>query len=245
MLKNKIVLIAGGMGQVGLETASRLSNLGAVVICLTRQNTAEATDILKNSSINCIAIQCDIKNTNMIKDVVQRIDKEYGRIDVLINSAGVTYDVKSGNIESITDEILDNIIDTNLKGSFKLIRECRKLLDNADSPLIINRSSTSSLRASRSNPIYAASKSGINILTQTLALHLSPSIRVVGIAPGYLEKAVAGANKPSEYNDKIAQSLPLRRIGTGKDVADAIESVITKMTWMTGNTIVLDGGMTI
>ena len=245
MLENKIVLIAGGMGQVGLEAASRLSTLGATVICLTRQDTAEATNILKNISIKCISIQCDIKNTTMIKDVVQRIDKKYGKIDVLINSAGITHDIKPGNIESITDDILDNIIDTNLKGSFKLIRECKKLLDNSDSPLIINISSTSSLRASRSNPIYAASKSGINILTQTLALHLSPTIRVVGIAPGYLEKAVAGANKPSEYNDRIAQSLPLRRIGTGKDVADAIESVITKLTWMTGNTIVLDGGMTI
>jgi 3-oxoacyl-[acyl-carrier protein] reductase len=245
MLKNKIVLIAGGMGQIGLEATARLSNLGAIVICLTRQDTTEVTNILKNISKNCIAIQCDIKNTTMIKAAVQRIDKEFGRIDVLINSAGITYDIKSGNIESITDEMLDNIIDTNLKGSFKLIRECKKLLSNSDNPLIINISSTSSLRASRSNPIYAASKSGINILTQTLALHLSPSIRVIGIAPGYLEKAVAGANKPDGFNDKLAQTLPLRRIGTGKDVADVIESIITKMTWMTGNTIVLDGGMTI
>lgn len=240
MLNKKIVVITGGLGQIGLATIEMLSKLGATIICLTKRNENNKK-IVKDLEI----ILCDIRNTNEIQKSVNFISEKYNRIDILINNAGVTYDVKKGDIETITDEVLDKIIDTNLKGTFKIIREFKQLLAKSDSSLIINISSTSSIRASRSNPIYAASKAAINLLTQTLALHLSPKIRVVGIAPGYLEKPVSGAKKLDGFNEKVAELIPLKRIGSALDVANTIECIILKMPWCNGHTIVLDGGMTI
>lgn len=245
MLTEKVIVITGGMGQVGLATTQILVSLGANVICLTRKNIEDANQQLKNISNKCEALLCDITNTESIKNAVNYIGNSYTKVDVLINAAGITRDMKQGEIGSIDDFILESIIQTNLLGPFKVIREFRPLLEHSTEALIINISSTSSLRASRSNPIYAASKAALNSLTQNLAFHLAPKIRVIGIAPGYLELAVSGANKPKEFNDKIANTLPLRRIGSALDVGLTIESVITKIKWTTGHTIILDGGMTI
>jgi 3-oxoacyl-[acyl-carrier protein] reductase len=111
-----------------------------------------------------------------------------------------------------------------------------------DNSVIINMSSTAGLRASQSNLVYGASKAGIDLITKSLAKALAPKTRVVAIAPGYLEHATSGVIKAPDFNERISQTIPMKRVLTSNDVLNAVESIIS-MNMLTGITLVLDGGI--
>lgn len=241
LLVGKCAVIAGGSGQVGFATAKRLAKLGAKVILLVRRNLAEATEMLKdlpNPEANHMAFLASITDTESLKSVVSKIDQ----CDILINAAGITKSIAPGNFESYTDEMFDEIMISNLRGPFATIREFSPLLKKSKDALVINITSASGVRASNSNLAYGASKAGLELLTKSISKVLAPTIRVVAICPGYLDTATSGATKSPQFNDHISKEIPLGRVGTGDDVAAVIESLATTMKYITGSTIVLDGG---
>lgn len=245
MFRDKIVVIAGAGGQVGYALSKNLSKHNAIVIGLVRSNLESNKEKIKKLSKKNDVLLTSITDTNSIKDALEIINQKFGKIDILINAAGYTNNIDFGKIETISDDMLNTIVSINLEGPFKLIRESIQLLNKSDNPIIVNISSASSIRASRSNPIYAASKAGLNLLTKTLALHLSPKIKIFGIAPSYLETPVSGVIKKSTFNDYIANQIPLKRVGTGDDVAKMVVSILSSSDWFTGQTIILDGGYTL
>jgi len=111
--------------------------------------------------------------------------------------------------------------------------------------LIVNITSAAGLRASASNLAYGASKAGIDLLTKSLAVSLAPDVRVISIAPGYLEDGVSGTNVTPERREWMASITPMNRVGTAKEVADAIVAYATVIKFTTGAIIVLDGGRTL
>lgn len=241
LLVGKCAVIAGGSGQVGFATAKRLAKLGAKVILLVRRNLAEATEMLKdlpNPEANHMVFLASITDTESLKSVVSKIDQ----CDILINAAGITKSIAPGNFESYTDEMFDEIMISNLRGPFATIREFSPLLKKSKDALVINITSASGVRASNSNLAYGASKAGLELLTKSISKVLAPTIRVVAICPGYLDTATSGATKSPQFNDHISKEIPLGRVGTGDDVAAVIESLATTMKYITGSTIVLDGG---
>jgi 3-oxoacyl-[acyl-carrier protein] reductase len=244
-LNGKVVVITGGGGHIGLEIAKTLAARGAKIISLSRSKIEETAIYYKNlpnSELNHRVIEASVTDTESIKKAVADIKSKEGRCDVLINAAASN--ASTGGFKNITDEIFDNIVNTVLKGTFVCIREFLDLLNSTEESLIVNISSTSSLRPARSNLAYGAAKAGINALTQGLGKSLGPKIRVVGIAPGFLEHPTSGASKrTAEEDDMVRQASCLKRIGKSSDIAVAIESIILDMRFITGQTIVIDGGI--
>jgi NAD(P)-dependent dehydrogenase (short-subunit alcohol dehydrogenase family) len=243
-LNNKVVVIAGGCGQIGYATAKRLAQQGARIIVLVRRNLQQAHDMmsqLPNPELNHFAIQASIINTNELKLAVEEVTLCAGRCDILINAAGTLNPIPPTELHNLTDEIFDEIVTVNLRGVYATVREFSNLLKNSNDGLIVNLSSQSGQRASNSCIAYAASKAGIDLMTKTLAKSLAPNIRVIGIAPGYLENATSGVTRIIG-NEELAASAPLQSLATGDDIARAIEAFATVITHATGTTLLVDGG---
>lgn len=238
-LNGKIVVITGGCGQVGYRTAKRLSQQGATVIGLVRRDLDKAQELYKDIGTVLLASTTD---TMQLKDAVSYVANTFGRCDILINAAGITKSIPPTHLHMLTDSMFDEIVSTNLRGTYATIREFSSLF--GDNSLVINISSTSGLRASQSNLAYGAAKAGIDLITKTLGKAMAPKTRVVGIAPGFLENPTSGAIKLPGANERIAHISPMKRVGQADDIVDAIESVIS-MKMITGQTIVVDGGITL
>lgn len=241
MLKNKTVVITGGCGQVGYATAKRLAGQGARIILLVRRNLHEAENMLKdlpNPEANHLVFLASITDTESLKSAVSKIDQ----CDILINAAGITKSISPANFESYTDEMFDEIMISNLRGPFATIREFAPLLRKSNDALVVNITSASGVRSGNSNLAYGASKAGLELLTKSLSKVLAPNIRVMAICPGFLDTATSGAIKPEGFNDRVSKEIPLGRVGTGDDVAATIEALATTIKYVTGSTIVLDGG---
>jgi len=241
LLKNKTAVITGGCGQIGYATAIRLAEQGARIISLTRSNLEKSQEMfnqLPNQHLQHQVLFADIMDTKSIKAAAEKIDS----CDILVNAAGITRSMDGFDIASYTDEILDEILQTNLKGPLVVIRELYSKISKSDEAVIINVSSTSMFRASPSNMMYGASKAGLEVLTKYLSRGLSPNVRVVSVCPGFLEKPTSGAIKPPGSNEKISKQVPLGRVGTGDDVAVVIESLCTGMKYVNGTSILVDGG---
>jgi len=247
LLKNKVAVITGGNGNIAYASAKKLANQGARVILMVRNNLEKAEEkilSLSNGHLNHFAVLASITDTESIKVAVTTIKEKAGKCNILINAAGIT--ASAPTINSLDDNTFDDILITNLRGTFAVIREFQNLLRVEDQSLIINISSTSSIRSTRGNLAYVASKAGMNAMTQNLAKNLGPSIRVVGVSPGYLEHSTSGAMpRTAEQNMLAVNSSALKRLGTAEDIAEVIESLATSMKFITGQTIVVDGGMTL
>lgn len=250
--EDKTVVITGGSGQVGTACAKKFGELGCTVISLVRRDVDKSNSLMKQISPKCSALLVDVTDSKSLKKVAKKI----GKCDILINAAGYTRSISPSKLNELTDEIFDEIVDINLKGTFLAIREFVPYMKDS---VVINLSSTAGLRASQSNLAYGAAKAGIDLITKTLGKSLAPNIRVVGIAPGYLYTPTSGAiniNKDNEQqqkefikyleirNGQNANITPLKRVGQGEDIADMILSVIQNKH-ITGQTIVVDGGITL
>jgi len=238
-LNGKVAVIAGGCGQVGYATAKSLSQQGAIVIALVRRDLELAQEMM--SALKGRAILANVADSASVKSAVAQI----AQCDILVNAVGITKNIMPAILHELSDEVLDTIIDTNLKGSIILIREFSDLLKQSGDGLVVNISSTAGLRASQSNLAYGAAKAGIDLVTKSLAKALAPQIRVVGIAPGYLTLPTSGAFKPIDANERLAGLVPLRRVGEAEDIANAVECLATTMRFVTGQTIIVDGGISL
>lgn len=239
-LYGKTIVITGATGQIGYATALRLANAGARIIGLVYRNLAHAQELfskLPNQQLKHQIIEASIIDSASLKNAVIQIDK----CDILVNAAGTLNPIPPSNLDELTDDIFDEMVTVNLRGVYSTIREFVPLLRASGDGLIINISSQSGQRASNSCVAYAASKAGLDLMTRTLGLSLAPDIRVIGIAPGYLETATSKVTR-LQTNDVLANSSPLKRIGTGDDVAAAILAYATMIKYATGVTILLDGG---
>lgn len=244
-MKNKVIIITGGNGNVGQCAATTFAEQGARIFLFVRKDLDKAEKFIKrlpNQELKHEAFLASVTDTPALQTAIEKIKNTAGRCDLLINTAGITVGINKSNLENYTDEIVDEILINNVRGTFAAIREIVPLLSKGEDSLIVNITSASALRASPSNIIYGASKSAIELLTRTLSKSLAPKIRIVSICPGILEHPTSGAIKPVGWNEKMAQEIPLRRVGTAEDVVNTIEALYTKLTYVNGSSIILDGG---
>lgn len=244
-MKDKIVVITGGAGQVGQAAAKRFAELGARVFIIVRRDLEKAKEIvaaLSNSHLEHDAILASITDTESLKAAVGIITERAGKCDLLINAAGITKGLTPRDFEKYTDEIVDEILINNVRGPFATIREFAPLLRNSEKGLVVNISSTAGRRASHSNIMYGASKIALELVTATLSRVLAPNIRMVSVCPGILEHPTSGAHKPEGTNEKMALEIPLKRVGKAQDVVATIEALATTLTYINGTSILVDGG---
>jgi 3-oxoacyl-[acyl-carrier protein] reductase len=244
-LEGKVALVVGGAGGIGAATSRMLADAGAQVAVthLDRPELASAAaDLIGTlSGSGHSAFPADVADTSSLVELRDAVRQRYGRLDILINAAGFTKPVPHADLDALDDELIDRMFAVNWRGQFATIRTFAPLLKASGDGLVVSISSIAAFTGVGSSIAYCAAKAGIDVMTKALARALAPEIRVLAVAPGVVDTGfVPGRNV--DFNDKVAASTPLRRIGSADDIAAAITACATMLGYSTGHTILVDGG---
>ena len=246
-LDGRIAVIAGGTGAIGIATARRLAALGARCVLSFRSGTAEAAQAQADALPGGPAqghgvVHANIIDSASLRDAAAQVAAMCGGVvHILVNSAGHTRAVPPGDLEGLTDELIDDILRANFRGVFATIRAFAPLLKASGDGLIVNISSIAGFTGAGSNLAYVAAKAGIDVVGEALARALAPAVRVISVSPGVVDSSFVPGRGP-DFNAKAAATMPLRRVGTADDVAAAVQACATTLRYATGTRIVIDGG---
>lgn len=244
MLNGKVAIITGGTRGIGLEIGRVFLEEGAKVILFgsKEESVKKALDTLKkeNSNYDVKGYYPDLINESEIKEVFATIEKEYGRIDILVNNAGLSSNTP---LLDFTIEEFDKIMNINVKAVFVLSKVAVPYLKKTKG-VILNTSSMVSMYGQPSGVAYPASKFAVNGITKSLARELAPlGIRVNAVAPGITETDMV-KSLPQELIEPLIKTIPLGRIGTPKDIANAFLFLASdKASYITGAIINVDGSV--
>jgi 3-oxoacyl-[acyl-carrier protein] reductase len=213
------------------------------------QEEAEAIAAeVRGFGVDCVTAQGDAAVDADCKKIIAAAEKKFGGVDILVNSAGTTQFIKHDDLDAVTDDVWQRIMDVNVKGPFQCIRAARPLLEKSEIAHVVNVASIAGIAATGSSVPYAASKAAVINMTVSLARALAPKIRLNAVAPGFiagrwLEQGLGA--KYDEIKQKTEARLPLGRVSTPEDVADAIVSLLIGSKQVTGQVLPVDGGMLI
>ena len=246
-LKDKIVVVTGASKGIGRGISKDLAEAGATIVLCSR-NKGELGS-LKNEIIaaNGKAFACplDITSVTQITQVFDEINTQFGRIDVLINNAGLGF---NHSALDVTEKDWNEMMDVNLKGLFFCSQQAAKHMVNNKYGRIINMSSQASLVAIKDHAVYCASKGGVNLLTKVMALEWAEKgITVNGIAPTFTyTPGTAERLDDPEYLEGVLNRIPTKKVASIQDITSAILYLTsTNSSMVTGTTLVIDGGWTI
>ena len=186
-------------------------------------------------------LQVLVDDSEALAAVAAAVASTEGRIDALVNCAGVTRPVAHDDLDALDDDLIDQIFVTNWRGPFATIRAFRSLLEAAPDPIIVNISSVAGITGQGSNVAYCASKAALDSMTRSLGRALAPSIRIMSVSPGWVMGDYA-ARMPEDVIAAQRDATPLRRLATGDDVAAAVSAVIRDLPCSTGSIVNVDGG---
>lgn len=238
---NKVIVVTGGSRGIGAAVVKHLAKLGYVVILNYNKSEACAKNAeteLKNEGYTVEIFKADVSNSLEAKSLIDFAINKYGKIDVLINNAGICQDKL---FTDITDEDWQNMVDNNLNSVFYCSREAAKNMIHNKQGLIINMSSIWGITGGSMEVHYSATKAGIIGLSKALAKELGPSnIRVNSIAPGIIETDMNSEYSKEEL-EEIKKDIPLGRIGNSKNIAKCIAWLIED-DYITGEVISINGG---
>ncbi len=242
-LSDQVALVTGASRGIGRAIAAALGACGAKVACVARnrdllQGTVEAITAAGGTAQ---AFPCDVAQAASIDAVVEQVTTAWGRLDILVNNAGVTRDTL---VPRMQDDQWDEVINTNLRGTFLFTRAvCRPMMSQRYGR-IINISSVSGIQGNKGQANYAASKAGVIGFTKSVAVELAGrNITVNAVAPGFIETdmtAVLG----DTFKEEAKKRIPARRIGQPEDVAACVVFLASPAAgYITGQVIAVDGGM--
>ena len=234
-LEGQVALITGAAKRIGRSIALRLAADGAAITVNFKNSKEEAESLareIRDGGTKASAIQADVSKRADVEKMFAAVEREFGRLDILVNNAGMFFPAK---FESLTDEQWDRIMDANLKSQFLCAQLAAPIMKRQGRGRIINLSSLGGLLAWPAYTHYCVSKAGSIMLTRCLARALAPEILVNSVAPGTIQ--FPGEPPDEEYIHRV----PLRRTGTGDDIAGAVAYLATA-DFVTGQVIVVDGG---
>ena len=240
----KVVIVTGGGRGIGRATALLLAREGARVAVLERDAaTAEAVaTAIASAGGEALALPCDVARRDQVERAVAAVHARFGRIDVLINNAGITADARLANL---TDEAFERVLDVNLKGVFRCTQAVVPYMQAQGKGKLIAAASTVGLHGNFGQTNYAAAKGGVIAMTKTWAKELGPhGITANAVAPGFIATEMT-ATVPEKVLAIARGRTPLGRLGTPEDVAGAYLFLASDLAdYVTGQVLVVDGGMT-
>lgn len=245
LLKDKTALITGASRGIGRATAIAMAKQGANIALNYFGDQKEAEDlkvIILKEKVKCEIYYCDVSDFQKSKEMVADVLKDFGRVDILFNNAGIEI---SNSVARLSENDWDKVLDVNLKSCFNMIKHLyMNFARNGGS--IINNASVCGVRGWAWQANYAASKGGLIALTKSIAKELGGrGVRCNAIAPGFIKTAMTdrmGADAKAE----MLKTIPLKRLGTAEDVANVAVFLSSEMSaFVTGEVIKIDGGMCI
>lgn len=244
ILQGQIAVVTGAGRGIGLAIARRFASEGADVVCVSRtaENAEKIPSELLAAGRRAWGFAVDVADAQAVSAAAERILAETGRVDLLVNNAGITRD---GLVMRMSDADWDAVVDTNLKGAFNFTRALTRTFLKQRSGRIINISSVIGLIGNAGQANYAASKAGLIGLTKAVARELgSRGVTVNAIAPGFITTDMT-AGMPEAMRKELLDRVPLARFGAPEDVAEAALYLAGPGGgYVTGQVLVVDGGMT-
>jgi 3-oxoacyl-[acyl-carrier protein] reductase len=243
-LDDKVAVVTGAGTGMGRAIAELFARHGAKVVVnynSSRDAAWEVVAAIQAEGGTAVAVGADVTKELEAIELMDSTDREYGRIDYLINNAGWSTRVPHAQLGDLTDEIWDRTLNVNLRGVFYCVRAAVPFLKQRPGASIVNISSVASISGQGSSIVYAASKAGVVTMTKSLARALAPGIRVNVVLPGFVRTRFAGW--PPESFDTAEKITPLRQLPSVEDVAEATLFFATIAKSTTGESLVVDGGM--
>jgi 3-oxoacyl-[acyl-carrier protein] reductase len=242
ILSGKVAVIIGGSGGIGAAAARALAAEGATLVVTWRSDEATANAVIAGlPGSGHMARHSTVEDSATLVALAADVADTLGRCDILVNSAGYTKPIPIADLDALTDEFIDDMFKVNWRGQFAAIRAFAPLLKASGDGLVVNVSSIAGLNGVGSNLAYAAIKAGIDTMTKSLARALAPAIRMMSVSPGVVATDFVPGRDAAAL-EKVASTIPLRRVATAEDVARAIAACATHLTYSTGSILIVDGG---
>ena len=241
MTSRRVALVTGASTGIGRAVAQRLLDGGFEVVAASRH--APEPTIAATDGREAVHVVADVAVEVEVQGAVAEVGRRFGRLDVVVNSAGYTKYVAHEDLDGISVEDWRRILDVNVIGAWSVVKAAVPMLVASDDAAVVNVSSMAGIRVGGSSLPYSVSKAALNQLTRTLARALGPrGIRVNAVAPGFVETGWT-----ADYNDRrvqVAEIAPLRRTATPDDVAEAVVALLGAK-YVTGEVLVVDGGLSL
>jgi 3-oxoacyl-[acyl-carrier protein] reductase len=248
ILANKTVLVTGGSRGIGKAIVQNAMQEGANVVFTYLNSTEEAESIAKELASNfpdqqCVARQCDVSDTEAMEKLIKELIAEFKQIDALVNNAGITRDAV---LARMNRDQWDAVINTNLGSMFNATKPLVLQMVKQRSGSIVNISSAVGVYGSAGQTNYAAAKAGMIGFTKALSAEIAPqNVRVNAVAPGYVYTDMM-AMLDQDTLDYVKSRISLRRLGTVDDISPLVCFLLSdKSTYITGQVIQVDGGITL
>jgi len=238
-LLGKAALVTGGARRIGREIALQLATAGAEVTVTyrtSRQEAEETIKAIKDLGRLAIAVECDVRSEDSVRDAVVAAVNFHGHLDVLVNNAAVFQSVP---LDQLTLEQWDTVFETNARGPFLMARQAIEYLRKSQGR-IINIGSLGGLRPWAGHAHYCSSKAALHMLTQAMAKAFAPEVAVNCVAPGWID---LGEEESRSDADRFASKTPMKRNGTARDIADAVVFFASATSFVTGQILAVDGGL--
>jgi NAD(P)-dependent dehydrogenase (short-subunit alcohol dehydrogenase family) len=238
-LLGKAALVTGGARRIGREIALQLAAAGADVTITYRTSRTEAEETIaaiKDLGRLAIAVECDVRSEESVRDAVDAAVKFHGRLDLLVNNAAV---FQSVSLDELTLEQWDTVFTTNARGPFLVARQAISPLRKSQGR-IVNIGSLWGLHAWAGHAHYCSSKAALHMLTQAMAKAFAPDVAVNCVAPGWIDTGEAESESTAQH---FASKTPMKRNGTAQDVAHAVVFFASTTSFITGQILAVDGGL--
>jgi 3-oxoacyl-[acyl-carrier protein] reductase len=244
-LSGKVALVTGGSRGLGKAIALKLASMGAFIGLNYRSNDAEAAKTageIVAGAREVLLLKADVSSSEAVKSMVKALTEKWGKIDILINNAGVTRDTL---LPRMSDEAWDEVLDINLKGAYLCTKFALRSMMNQPWGRIINVASLAGIIGSAGQANYSASKGGLIAFTKSVAREVgSRCITVNAIAPGFFTTDMTD-QLPQEAKDNCLAHIPLKRFGQPEDVAELVAFLVSdQAAYITAQVINIDGGIT-
>ena len=245
-LNDKVVLVTGGGTGLGRIISLAMARQGAnVAVGYSRSENAAFNTVkeIENLGMKAIPAKADVSDSKAIADMIQKIDTEFGRLDILVNNAAFTVFVPFSDLDAMTEADWDRLMAVNAKGPFLCSKAVVPLMRRQETGRIVNIATVSALRPAGSSIGYSVSKSAVVHLTRCLAVALAPQITVNAVAPGAMLTRWH-PNPTEELMGGLRDAAPLKKLSELEDVAAAV-SMVARNDSMTGQIVTVDAGVSL